>query len=523
MKKNDNILSQASILLFAGLFSRFLGFLYRIPLTEMLGDVGNSYYGAAYYIYTFFLILSSAGLPSAISKLVANRIAKDNYIEAHRIFRISLVFSAVLGFVSMIVLFKFSTVFANMVNIPESSPAIKTLAPTVFIVSILAVFRGYFQGMKTTVPSGTSQMVEQVFNAIFSILVAFVLIPFGLPFVAAGGTSGTGIGAFCGMITILIFYSRQKNDIYQNFKYSKPSTASSKDLLKEILMTAFPIILGTAIFSITNLIDMSMSMDRLMASGAFTEMQSKALYGQLSGKYVVLTTLPVSISTAMATASIPTINSLITEGKTKLASYKINNVVKITMIICVPAAFGLGVLADPILALLFPTAPDGGNLLRFGTVSIILLALSQILTGVLQGSNKIYVPVFAALMGALIKIPISYVLIAIPKINIMGAIISTIACYFVASMINYHFVKNKLNIKLRFNSILLKPIIASTCMSIAVIFVYKIIFMVTSSNMIGVFLSIGLGAITYFFILYKIKGITPDDVSSLPLINKYFK
>ncbi|MFV0502458.1 MAG: oligosaccharide flippase family protein [Lachnospirales bacterium] len=519
-----SILKQASILVFASFLVRFMGFLYRIPLTRMLGDTGNSYYSSGYYFYTFFLVMSSAGLPAAIAKMVAARNVEKKYRESHKIFKISLAFAAVTGTASMFILWNFADVLANSIKIPESAIVIKTLAPTVLLVSIMACYRGYFQGMKTTGPTAVSQIIEQIFNAIFSVLMAYVLVDKGLEYGAAGGTSGTGIGALCGLITIVAIYFINRNAIIKRTEFNDVSTLSTMYLLKELVFTAIPIIAGTAIFSITNIIDMRMVMSRLLASGAFSYNDATELYGQLSGKYTVLVTLPVSISTGIATASIPNISALKKGRKYKELNEKINSLVKSTMIICVPAAFGIGILADPILFLLFPTTPEGGVLLRFGSLSIIFLSLCQILTGVLQGFGKIRVPVVSAICGAVVKILLSYVLIAIPSINIVGAIVSTIFCYLVASSLNYYFLKLCIPTKLRYRSIFKKPIIASIAMSIVVLIVYNLTILIGGMNWtvnaIAVTLGVVLGGGTYFITLIKIRGISERDLSSIPFVSK---
>ena len=312
-KKGGSFVKQAAILAAASLLVRFLGFIYRLPLTNMIGDEGNAIYSGGYYIYTFLLILSSAGLPAAISKLVSERIALKQYRNAHRVFQAALVISTCFGTFFAIVMGLGAHRLADMIDIADSYYSLLTLCPTLVIVAIMSVFRGYFQGMRTMVPTAISQIVEQVFNAFFSVYLAWVFmsinIPEGMtkniPLASAGGTMGTGIGALAGLVVVVFAYCLIRPYLlWRAERCKQPYEESKRELMGRVLQTAWPIIAGTAVFSIINLIDMGMVV-RILQQIGFSEANAKALYGQLSGKYVTLTTLPVTISTAVATAALP--------------------------------------------------------------------------------------------------------------------------------------------------------------------------------------------------------------------------
>ncbi|MCL2708892.1 MAG: polysaccharide biosynthesis protein, partial [Defluviitaleaceae bacterium] len=445
----------------ASLFVRFIGFLYRLPLTTLIGDEGNAYYAAGYNIYTFALILSSMGLPAAISKLVSERIALKQFKNAHEVFRVAMKIAMIGGAACSIFLALGAGWLARVTGYPEAVYAIRTLSPTIFIVAVMAVYRGYFQGMNTTVPTAVSQAVEQVFNAVFSIWLAYLFFDAAkIEFSAAGGTAGTGVGAVAGLLVIVGIYALLSKDIkaridgeqrrmfhsrsFSSYDVKRPNERNRFDenqrvLAKEIIKIAFPIIIGTAIFSIANFIDMTMAQSRLEASGAFDYGEIKVLYGQFTGKYVLLTTLPVSLSTALAVAAVPSIAGSKMVSDHAAVKGKINMALRLSMIVSIPAAVGLGVLSDPILKLLIPRHPEGGILLRYGVAAIIMLALVQTVTGILQGIGKVNVPVVGALLGTLLKVPLNYFLIANPKINIIGAVLSSCAMYLVAALVGIYF------------------------------------------------------------------------------------
>lgn len=522
MLSKTKFIKQAAILAIASLLVRLLGFLYRLPLTNMLGDEGNGIYSAGFYLYNFFLVMSSAGLPAAISKIVSEKVALEEYRNVKKTFKISLILSSTVGLIFSIVMFVSARFFCNIIGSPDSYYTILTLSPTVFIVSVMSVFRGYFQGLGTTVPTALSQVIEQIFNAIFSIYLAYLLVGISLPLGAAGGTMGTGIGALAGLIYILMVFLNRKR--YINRKLSKKThkyrLESNREIAIKIIKTAAPIIAGTAIFSMTNLIDMQMVNSRLTASKAFTDSQVTALYGQLTGKYVTLTTLPVSISTALATAVLPSIASSMIQKDIKTVRKKIDVSLRLTMIISIPAAIGMGVLADEILLLLFPNYSDGGLLLKWGALSIIFLALCQIITGILQGIGKVATPAKNAFIGSIIKIPINYFLISIPSINVIGAIISTTVCYLIASLLNFITLRKVTKIRPDYNGIFFKPTIASIVMGVFCYFSYKFIFYFSKSNAISTLVSIFIAIIAYLVSLAVIGGFKREDLSLLPIGRK---
>ena len=520
MGKKSSFIKQAAILAIAGILVRVLGFLYRVPLTNMIGDEGNGIYSAGYYIYTFFLVMSSAGLPVAISKMVSEKISVGQFYLAHKIFKVSLIVAFVIGLIFSLAMFFGAEKLCNIIESPDSYYTILTLSPTICIVSVMAVFRGYFQGMNTTVPTAFSQVIEQIFNAFFSVYLAYIFID-NVLYSAAGGTAGTGIGALAGLIFIILVYFLARPSIKRRIRNDKRfyKKESSKTITKNLISLAIPIITGTAIFSMTNLIDMQMVNSRLEVAG-FAQNEINALYGQLTGKYVTITTLPVSISTAVATAVLPAISAGVAKKAFKDVNLKINVALRVTMIISIPAAIGIGVLGNQILKMLYPSYSDGGILLQVGSISIIFLALSQIATGILQGLGKVYVPAINALIGAIIKIPLNYFLISIPEINVTGAVISTIACYAVASLLNFRALTKATKAKPDYTSVLVKPLIASIFMAIACYLSYEVIYLIIEINTLVTIISICFGVIIYFATMAFIGGIRQDDLEFIPMGGK---
>lgn len=532
-KRAGSFVRQAGILAAAGLIVRFIGFLYRLPLTNMIGNEGIGIYGIGYNVYNFFLILSSAGLPTAISKLVAERVSLGLYRDARRIFLTALVVAWCGGLLCCAILGFGADFFAAALNSPRSSLTIVTLAPTTLIVAVAAVFRGYFQGQSNTVPSAISQVLEQIVNAVGSVAIAWWFMQIAqssgggviagnttdvIAAGAAGGTAGTGVGALFGLAVLIWIYIlyRPRERARMEEDHSLAPLTKPRVAVMSIIKCAAPIIMGTAIFSISNLIDTAMVTNRLVSGAGLTEAQATSLFGILNGKYVTLTTLPITISTSFAVAAIPGIAGAIARGKPKEANARLSTAIRMAMLLSVPAAAGLGVLADPIISLLFPKYPEGASLLQVGSVAVVFLALTQITTGVLQGIGRLRGPVIGAALGVLVKIPVSWVLLGMREVNILGAVIGTIACYAVAATFDLLYLMHTAKVRVDFSKILIKPFISSCVMGMACFVVYFVVHELLKSNLLGVVISVVIGVAVYFSFMALIKGLEREDVLRLP-------
>jgi len=521
----NGFVKQAAILAGASLFVRLMGFFYRVPLTAVLGDEGNAFYGSAYQVYAFALNLSSVFMIAAVSRLTSERIALGQYKNAHRLFGTAMMFSVVLGVVGSLVMFFGADVIVRVFRFPEGTfYAVRAVSPAVFIVSMLTVFRGYFQGMKTTMPTAVSQVVEQIFNVGFSLWLAFLFFDaadgFTRRYSAAGATGGTAIAALAALVVVVLIYlkvasvlKKRADDDESEYKESR------RTQLKIIVRTAFPMVIGLSIFSIANILDTGMANSRIMASGAFSEEEVNVMIGQFHGKFVLLTTLPVSLSMALSMAVIPEISASHITMDADAVKAKTNLALKLSMMLSVPAAVGLAVLADPILALLFPMHPDGGWLLRWGAVSIVFLGIVHVVTGVLQGLGHIKLPVLGVFFGVLVKLPINYYLMAVPNINILGAVISTIACFVVAAAINLFFLKKYTGILPEIAGTFAKPIIASSGMGFVCFFVYRLLHMV-AGNAVATLGALGFGGASYVVFMVLVRGFGERELASLSIPTK---
>ncbi len=266
--------------------------LYRIPLVNILTDEGNGYYGVAYDVYSYLLIISSYGFPAAISKIIAAKLSKNKYREAHKIFRASLVLSIMFGALTSSGLYFGAPYIAAFIEVEGAVFALQGLAPALFIFSFMAVIRGYFQGMNTMVPTAISQVIEQIFNAVFSIVLAFLLLERGYGYAAAGSSLGTASGAFFGSVFLVFVYFAMR-PVVKKKVFEDPHDTDSGNIIyywKLLLMTSVPMVIGTSTFHLTNLVDMVM-FNKALAYHQYNPTQIATLYGILSGKYKILITL----------------------------------------------------------------------------------------------------------------------------------------------------------------------------------------------------------------------------------------
>jgi stage V sporulation protein B len=259
-----------------------------------------------------------------------------------------------------------------------------------------------------------------------------------------------------------------------------------------------------------------MANSRIYESGAFTQYEVNDLIGMFLGKFILLTTLPVSLSMALSSAVIPEITSAHVTLDKSAVKEKTNTALRLSMILTIPSAVGLAVLADPIIALIFPLAPEGGWLLRYGAISIVFLAIVHIITGVLQGVGHVRLPVIGVFFGVLIKYPLNYYLMAIPSINILGAVISTIVCFFVAAVINVFLLWRFTGIFPDFKGALIKPAIAALGMGLVAFTAFNLLYLLTS-NFIATMGALLLSVLSYVFFMVLIKGFGKDDLQAMPL------
>ena len=517
---NNKFLKGAAILGVSGVIVKIIGAVFRIPLTNWIGDEGMSFYGCAYPIYSFFLVISTAGIPVAISKMVSERITVRNYGGAHKVFKVSLQLLTVLGVVSFLLCYLGADIIAGTFqNNAEAASSIRAIAPALLFVPILSAFRGYFQGRQNMNPTAISELTEQTFRAAVGLSLAHSFLTVGLPEAAAGATFGASAGSFAGMVIIAIIYLLNRKPIHIKIRRGDNSYEESKDILKKILIIAIPITIGAAIMPIMSTIDSVVVMGRLEDTG-WTHEQAKSLYGQLSGYCGSLIGLPQIFTQAVAVSLVPAISAAFLRGDRTELHDNIRLGLRATLIIGFPCAVGLFALAEPILLMLFSNraaeASAAAPTLMVMAVGVVFLSTVQTLTGALQGVNRQSVPVVNLAIGAVFKLVITYVCVGIPAINVKGAAIGSIAAYFVATLLDLVAVRKYTGTKFDFKLTYIIPCAASVLMGISAFASYKLLYMVTESNGLATLIAIVIAILVYGVLILLMKGITKEEILRLP-------
>lgn len=519
-RRKNSIVLQGTILAVAALVVKVIGFFYRIPLANLLTDEGSGYYSSAYTIYAFFLMLSTYGFPAAISKITAERLAEKKYKEAHNIFNSALLLGLFLGIVFSSILWFGADKLAILANSPNSALAIKATAPALLIFSVLSIFRGYFQGMNTMVPTAVSQIIEQGFNAIFSIILAAILIDKGLEYGAAGGELGTAIGALAALVFLILIYLITKNRIInKNLLRDKSKTIKRSFISywKIILMVSVPMVIGTAIINFTSVVDMFMFKNALIFNG-FQVLEADKLFGIYTMKHQMLITLPVTIASALAMASIPSISVSVIQGDVKEIRKKIDAAIRATILVVIPAAIGEFVLAGPIINLLFSgeQLDLAAKLLQIGAISIVFFGISTVSLGIMQGLGKLRMQIYTSGIALIVKIIFNLLLLYIFNFHIYGAVIANTLFALASAVLNLIVINHYVPLKLDIKRTLIVPIVSAGVMGVVCFAVYYLSGLVINSNAIKTILSILISVISYGIILLKLKGITEQEIIDFP-------
>lgn len=433
MSGKKNFLAGAFVLGAAGVVSKLLGAVYRIPLARLLGGEGMGLYQMAYPIYTTILSLATAGIPVAISIMVAQKETQGLREDIERIFKVSLLLLFLVGMVLSLAVFGGSGWLAEVVlKQKKAQMAIAAIAPAILLSGLMSVFRGYFQGQQKMTPTAVSQVVEQVFRVTFVLILAFWLYPRGLEWAAAGATFGAVIGGIAGLTVLVFIYLKEGNR--RKRKSIRRTGQSSLGLAKEVFRLAIPVSLGAVVVPLVQMLDAVIVPTRLIQAG-FSVSRATTLYGELSGMASVLINLPTIFTIAIATSLVPAVAEAVALNNRHEIKKRINNGLRAALIIALPSAAGLYVLAFPICDLLYAT-PEAGIPLAYLAFSIVVLALFQVTSAGLQGLGHPKIPLRHLIVTGFLKVFFNYYLTGLVFLNIKGPAIGTTVAFLVGSCLN---------------------------------------------------------------------------------------
>ncbi|MBQ9708657.1 MAG: polysaccharide biosynthesis protein [Firmicutes bacterium] len=529
-----SLVSGAAVLAAAGLFVKFLGAFFRIPLGNLIGTVGMANYTPAYSLYNFLLVFSTTGLPVAVSKMVSERRAVGQYVEAEKVFKLSRTLMLLIGIAGCIFVFLFADWIAVKVHVPGSALSMKATAPALILVPLMASYRGYFQGMQEMSPTAVSQIVEQIFRVAIGLTLAIFLMNSTLftQFTpqergAAGGCFGASAGAFGGLIAVLVVYALKRKKVKAEIKADKEAICEKAGpIIKKILWIAIPITIGTAIMPIVNLVDAGVVSTRLEASG-WNSHDAQDLYGQLTGFASPLVGFPQILTQAVVLSLVPMVSAAFRKKDTQGLHDNLSLGFRMSMIVGIPCATGLFVLAKPVLLLLYPTqresAINAAPCLQILAIGFVFLSIVLTITGGLQGITKQMVPVINLFIGVVLKFIITWTLVAVPAINVLGAAVGTVCAYAFAGIMDTVMLIKFTKVKFPWKLIFVKPLISAVIMGIVTIFVYKAIFALLASNLIATGIAILIAVPLYGVLIIKTKAIRREEIITISIGRKIAK
>lgn len=513
------LLKGATILALAGIVSKIFGAIFRIPLTNMIGAEGQSYYSAAYPVYQLLYTVATAGFPVAISRMVSERTARGDYINAHKSFKLALKVSAVLGLIAFAIMFAGAGAIARFYRNPGAEASMRAVSFALLLTPFLASIRGYFQGRQEMRPTAVSEVVEQMARVAAGLTLAYAFYKTSLEKAAAGATFGASAGVLVALILMLFIYRRDRGRRKQLVSESVLREESDRDRLRELLIFVVPITIGSSIMPIMFNIDAAIVMRRLLATGwEFTE--AKRLYGLMGGYTDPIVGLPFVFVDAVCVSMMPAVTTAFTLKRKADLDDNIKAGLKTLMIITYPCTIGLIVLAKPILTMLYFRKTDEAlmavPILQILSVTIVLLAIMRAFSTGLQGIGKMMLPVWNLFLGAVVKTVVSYILVGIPSLNVNGAAIGSITAYLTAGILNYLALRKYAGVSLDVKSIFITPLYAALIMGAGAMASYKMAFMITSSNAVSTMLAILIAVVVYFVTVFLTGAITKEEIMMIP-------
>ncbi|MGN8737304.1 putative polysaccharide biosynthesis protein [Bilifractor sp. HCP3S3_D3] len=531
-KNSNSLVKNASVLMIASIISRVIGLLYRRPLGSILGAVGLGYYGYASNLYSILLLISSYSIPMATSKIISEMLAKKEYRGAHKVFRGAMLYAVIVGGITALICF-----FGGAILLPQNQqnalPALRALAPTIFLSAILGVLRGYFQAHRTMTPTSISQILEQIMNAIVSILAAWILIRSLAPeggtraaiYGAMGGTIGTGAGVVVGLLFMTFVYMLNRGYFRRKIAHDRRSTEQSyQEILKMLVLMITPIIFTSFIYNCSAYAD-SYLYSAIQGFNGMSADSISAAYGEYSNYYVPLVSIPLAMASASTSAMMPEVSGKYAIGRFDELNRQVNQTLRLTMFICIPCMIGLTVLATPIMGVLFPSASELAEKLLFaGSVFVVTDSFSIVTGGVLQAIGKQHVALVNAGISLAVNLAsLAVMLFARPGLDIYAVMLSNIIFSLVCCFLNILSMKKYLRTRHEIRKTYVEPLASSVIMGAVAWLIYTALFHLTRRPFIGLLVAILVAIVVYLVSYVVISKTTEEEMYRFPMGGRIVK
>lgn len=511
--KSKSIIGGMTVLGFAGVICKLVGVLYSIPLTWMIGTSGLGVYNAVFPAYNLLLTISSAGLPVAVSRLVARGLAKDDPRSAKHVFKTALLLLLLLGSVATILMIAGIDVFVTASDQPESRLGFLVIAPCVAIVCVLSAFRGFMQGQQNMTPTAISQLIEQVGKVFLALPMAYFGSQRGIEYGAAGALLGTTIVEGIALLYMVILYFRRSAAFAAIPQLCEEPPAASSYVAKQLMTISIPITIGACIVPLSQYIDSTMLVGRLMSTGMEAGMAS-SVYGLFSGTVIRIINIPTALALAVSMSLVPAISSAKAVEDNDAVIRQTDLGMRFAFLIGLPCSIGMSVLSEPLMRFFYQGSIAeeqlilGGELLAMSGLTIILFTVVQATTSVLQGLGKQRIPMYTLLAGVICKIVLNYVLIGTPGIGIHGAPIASLVCYTVSMVPNLYYVLKYTKSRMNWLGWIVRPGIATAAMGIAVFALRELL----PFGRLLLLIEVAVGVVVFAVAALGVKAITKEDL-----------
>ena len=534
-KNGQNYLHGAAILTVGVIVMKVLGFFYKVPLSNILTDEGYAMFKSAYSIYLIFFTLATAGLPVALSRLVAEADASGRAKQEQKLFTVALTTFTVLGLLFASIMFFFPHWLADTyLENPDAAPSVRAMAPAILLVCMVSAYRGYCQGNGNMIPTTVDEVLEVLFKVIAGLILAVLVIranqdkPDMLPKGSAAAIFGVSVGSVISLL-YMVFYKRRHYD-----SLAAPYTAGIRrgtavdggevepawKIIRNLFAIGIPIAFGACILALLNSLDSKLCMNRLQNAAGFTYKEAKVLYG-VYGKAQDLFNLPAAFITPLTISIIPAISGAIARGQGRTASRISEDSMRISALISVPMGVGLTVLAMPIMRVLYPGSHAAGTgLLRIMGIASFFVCIVLMENAILQASGREKLTMVTLVTGGLVKILVNWILVAQRSINIYGAPVGTLVSYMVMALMNYGFLCRSMERRPRLLKIFLGPLYSSALMGVVAWAVYGICSRALPGTLMGMLeamtAAIGAAVIVYVAAVVLSKAVTKEDMLLIP-------
>ena len=516
-QKKTTLVSGVAILSIAGLISKVIGMFFRIPLANLIGLDGIGVYQTVYPAYTLLLTLSTAGVPVAISRMVAERVTLGRHREARALLQTALWVLFGVGLALTLGLVAISGMLATWVGDPEAAIGYIAIAPSIMIVSVMSALRGYMQGRSNMRPTAISQLIEQLGKVVVALPLAALGLRYGLAYASAGALVGISIAEAVALLYMALIY-RSKRRLFAVDEATDSHAASSrKELLKQIIVIAIPITIGSLVVPLSGFVDSAMIRQRLFVAGIGEE-QARILYGALSGNAVSLANLPTVLATAVCMGLVPLISAARVEKRKEDMWESSQLGLRLGSLIGLPCTIGMSLLATPIIHLLYAAYTPAevalsGEILSLSALTIFFFSQVQATTGILQGAGLQKIPMYSLALGVGFKIVLNYILIAIPSLNIYGAPIASLTCYGVSLAVNLVFIMRRTGLRVHWGQVLVRPAGATLGMAAAVWLCMQVLDM---NSRVNTLLAIFAGVAVYGVLVFALGALRREDMEAIP-------